>query len=238
MVETRWSWVRQLYWGIVLFIIFFAANMFFFDETLLFKTLLNLFIALLSLWIAFFALKTFKVTPIRLKTNQFNKIYLLLFAFCLLLFMLASPLASLKAMLHSKYLPLALLSTFTGSLFEEAICRGLILSAFLGWSYYNSFKHSFLISAILSSTLFALMYLTNFFSDTPSLTVKEQDNMPVSFLDLAIRVYVLIMERTLDPRNMIITQNIPPVLRCTLGIDYKSPHSCSLIFTFFHKKTS
>ncbi|SEM79790.1 hypothetical protein SAMN05216431_10920 [Ligilactobacillus sp. WC1T17] len=49
MVETRWSWVRQLYWGIVLFIIFFAANMFFFDETLLFKTLLNLFIALLSL---------------------------------------------------------------------------------------------------------------------------------------------------------------------------------------------
>ena len=56
--ENNWSWGREIFWGILLFLIFFFLNLFFYDENTVFKNILNLLIAIVVVFASFIALGT------------------------------------------------------------------------------------------------------------------------------------------------------------------------------------
>lgn len=52
MVENRWSFGRQLYWGLIFFLVFAFLSLFFFDESERFKNLFELSLGLLAVLVA------------------------------------------------------------------------------------------------------------------------------------------------------------------------------------------
>ena len=61
MVENRWSFGRQLYWGLIFFLGFVFLSLFFFDESERFKNLFELSLGLLAVLVACYSKRGLKI---------------------------------------------------------------------------------------------------------------------------------------------------------------------------------
>lgn len=172
--ENRWSWGRELYWGIILFVLFVFLNMFFYDETPTFKALANLILGIISLIVTLFALNGNKIINNRITLTKKTQILLLLIIICFIIIVFVEQLPKLIiTAFQSKYLYLSFIFALSSALLEESICRGLFLSAFIGHGVIVNATHKLVRAAIYSSLLFGLLHIINLLTSSPQDTFLQ-----------------------------------------------------------------
>ncbi|GAF41751.1 metal-dependent membrane protease [Agrilactobacillus composti DSM 18527 = JCM 14202] len=168
MVENRWSWGGQLFGGILLFLIFLFLNVVSYDETTSFKIMANLILALLALVTTIIALGSLKVLKQRIKLTHPLVLWGTLAAISMLIMLgFNKTPQNIVLALQSKNALLATTAALSTAIFEESICRGLFLSAFLGLETYlevrRKHNHKMLKAALFSALLFGILHIVNLF---------------------------------------------------------------------------
>ncbi|HJE96465.1 MAG TPA: CPBP family intramembrane metalloprotease [Ligilactobacillus acidipiscis] len=173
-IESHWSWGRQLYWGMILFLLFFFSNMFFYDTSLVFKVSANLIIALIALFITFKSMGTFKVINVKLKFNQLLVLWgvLAVLAVTIMLFVGHTPTHILQVF-NSKHIFLSTTAAISSAILEEAITRGLFFAGFIGLAIYHDSSYKLTKAAVYSSLLFGGLHIFNLVGGTLE-TVMQQ----------------------------------------------------------------
>lgn len=162
MKEARWSWGRQLYWGTILFLLFFFLSMFFYDETLNFRGFANLMLAFLSLYITFKSIGSFKILKVHISPTKALITFGVLAVTGTVIMALVenTPLHIFEA-IQSKYIGLNIIMALSSAVLEESICRGLLLSGFVNLFVYESYPYTLTAGSICSALLFSIFHIVN-----------------------------------------------------------------------------
>ena len=141
MVENRWSFGRQLYWGLIFFLGFVFLSLFFFDESERFKNLFELSLGLLAVLVACYSKRGLKILKYRPSFRSQTRWLQWLGLGCLLYMMLVGHVfSSIYALFFDRHFLDDMLVTLGAATLEEGICRGFLLSGFLGLAVYYGFK--------------------------------------------------------------------------------------------------
>lgn len=174
ILVNRWSWGRLIYWGIILFLIFFFLSLFFYDTSIIFKTLVDLLLALISLLITFWALRTFKLFSKKITENKQLKFWRTAVLLGIIFLLLAEHVpANIIQVFQNKFFLLDTLIALAAAIFEESVCRGLLFSGFLGHEIYESSNFRLTKAALYSSLLFALFHLVNLIGGDSSAVFEQ-----------------------------------------------------------------
>ncbi|KRM05292.1 metal-dependent membrane protease [Liquorilactobacillus ghanensis DSM 18630] len=174
LFKNRWSWGRQIYWGVMLFLLFFFLSLFFYDTSLTFKTTANFIIAIVALLIAYYALGSFKIFKKNLLWTQSSWIWrwIILIVVIILLLVEQVP-TNILQVLQSKFLILNTMTALAAAILEEAIFRGLFFSGFLGHAIYESSTYKLTKAALYSALIFGFLHLVNITSMAPQAVFEQ-----------------------------------------------------------------
>ncbi|MCP9327916.1 CPBP family intramembrane glutamic endopeptidase [Liquorilactobacillus satsumensis] len=174
LLNNRWTWGRQLYWGIILFLLFWWLNVFIYDASNTTKAIVNVVLALVALLVAFRGLKSFKLINTKLLFTRNLGIWgILAVAIFIIIMSVENVPLNIITVINSKNFLLDTMIALSAAIFEESICRGLILSAFLGLFIYESSSYKFTKAAVWSAVLFGSMHLINLFGESPRATLQQ-----------------------------------------------------------------
>ncbi|GBG94381.1 abortive infection protein [Ligilactobacillus salitolerans] len=169
LLENRWSWGRQLYWGVILFLLFFFASLFFYDVSLDFKGIANLVIASFALFIFFLSTRTFKLLSSKIHLDKPLQITGGLAVLAgLLMFIVGGSPAHIVAVFQSKTPVISTVVALAAAILEESVCRGLFLSGFVGLGAYKSSHYQLTKASVYSALLFGGLHLFNLLGANPS----------------------------------------------------------------------
>ncbi|GAD16469.1 metal-dependent membrane protease [Lentilactobacillus otakiensis DSM 19908 = JCM 15040] len=133
----------------------------------------RLVFALVVAGIVFYVLGTMKIFEHRIKLGTFSKIWGFIFGICLGgLFLLISFLGHTTLMMHSKTILADSMMALSAGIFEELLCRGLLLSGFL--SVFKNAKYKFTEAALASGIFFGLFHFLNLTSGQSFLPTLQQ----------------------------------------------------------------
>lgn len=172
---SRWTYGRQIYWGVTIFLIFLGTTFFIYDESLTFKITLTFILSILSLVITLIALGSFKILSQKPVQNR-NLLYweIVLFIFFIILLIDNHTVHNIiNVFSQHRYFFLSTLSAAGSSILEETICRGLFLTGFLGLAVYEGFKRKLFFSAIMSAALFSIFHLMNLIGGNFDFVLKQ-----------------------------------------------------------------
>lgn len=174
LIKNRWSWGRQLQWGIFLFLIFIFLNFFFYDTTETFKGLWSLLFSIISLCIFIVSAGTTKLLLAKIKMTKSIAIWCGLCIFIFVIEMLVYNIPqNIYIVITSKYFWTNSFDALSAAIFEESICRGLLFSSFIGLGVYRGTKLNITKSAIYSSLLFSSFHFMNFLSGSANIVLQQ-----------------------------------------------------------------
>ncbi|WP_035179258.1 CPBP family intramembrane glutamic endopeptidase [Lentilactobacillus farraginis] len=174
IIENRWSWGRQITLAIGLFLVFNALSMYLYNAALLDYTIAEFGFALLSFAITFWALKSTKVFTRRLSMTRPLIIWgLIALVMLVIVFIFAQVPQHIVMVFQAKHFLVNTLIALSAAIFEESICRGLFLSAFLVHAEYNSRTYKMTRSAVYSSFLFGVFHLVNLMGNNPAAVFEQ-----------------------------------------------------------------
>lgn len=174
IVENRWSWGRQITLAIVLFLLFNLMSFLFYNATFIDQAIADTIFALLALGLTVWALKSTKVFIHRLTLNRPLLIWGLVCLVALgIVFAFADVPQHIIMVFQTNHLLVNTLIALAAAIFEESICRGLFLSAFLAHAQYNGRSYKLTRSAIYSSVLFGIFHLVNLFGGNPGAVFQQ-----------------------------------------------------------------
>ncbi|WP_416353775.1 CPBP family intramembrane glutamic endopeptidase [Agrilactobacillus fermenti] len=192
LIENSWSWGKQLAWGILLFLAFFFLNLFSYDEPLAFKRIANLVLALVAFSIAWWALSTLKITKQRIHLTRVARVsgILAVIAVLIMLSLEKMPL-NIYHVFQSHYFLWDTVAALSAAILEEAICRGLFLSAFMNLETYLEVRktHTYKLTkaALYSAILFGVLHLGNLLGGSPQAVWQQV------FYSLAMGVFLAVL---------------------------------------------
>lgn len=169
-MENEWTASRRIYWGLVFFVGDFFFSMFFYDETLYFKTGVTLIMALFALIVALKADRNERYLDN--SGEKFNKrvfiCYIALWGF-LSIFIISN----IIAVSQTKYVFISALMSLASSIFEESIGRGLFLSGFIKFFDYRDSAYVLTKATIFSTLLYSGIYLLNIIFVAPQIIFQQ-----------------------------------------------------------------
>lgn len=185
MGENRWSFGRQLYWGLIFFLVFAFLSLFFFDESERFKNLFELSLGLLAVLVACYSKRGLKILKYRPSFRRQTRWLQWLGLGCLLYMMLVGHVfSSIYALFFDRHFLDDTLVALGAATLEEGICRGFLLSGFLGLAVYYGFKRKLVWASFAAAVTFSGFHLINLLG-TPVTVVSQQ-----LFYSLAMGVFL------------------------------------------------
>ncbi|KRL02678.1 CPBP family intramembrane glutamic endopeptidase [Liquorilactobacillus capillatus] len=171
---NRWSGGRQLYWGIIIFLLFFFLTMFFYDETILFKIIVNLVMALVALAITVRATGSLRGIHVKI-TFSCCIIGWGLLAICSIIVMvvLSNLPITIGQVFRSNHFLLDTTAALAAAILEESLCRGLFLIGFLKIGVYRGSSCNLTRSAVYSSFLFGILHMMNMLAGHPTIVLQQ-----------------------------------------------------------------
>lgn len=188
--KSRWTWGRQLQWGILLFMIFVFSNFFIYDTTVYFKSMFNLIFSIITFTIFIVSAGTNKAL-----TKQINltKPVLIWGSICMLVIILDMAIYNIPKNIYtvftSRYFWTNTSYALSAAIFEESICRGLFLSSFLQIGLYKGTKLNITRSAIYSSLLFSGLHIINLSSGSANMVFQQMFSaLAIGMLFVVVRI--------------------------------------------------
>lgn len=169
-MKNEWTASRKIYWGIILFLGYFFFSMFFYDESLHFKTGFTLVLALFALGIALRA--NYKEKCINTSTEKLDKnlsIYYVVLWGILGIFIIIN----IIAVSQTKYIFISAWMSLASSIFEESIGRGLFLGGFINYFNYSDSAYALTKATVFSALLYSGLYLLNLIFVTPQIIFQQ-----------------------------------------------------------------
>lgn len=174
MIESRRSWVEQLFVAIIILIVFIFMAFALFDSGEATYAKAQLLFALIVLLITYREIGTFKVTKPRVKLSANLKIWLGLIGISLIVMALLEQVPS-QILLNWNSANLAENTMFAlaAGIFEESLTRGLFFSIFLQNMQYRSRSLKFTRSTIYSALIFGSLHLMNLRSGNSAAIIQQ-----------------------------------------------------------------
>lgn len=165
LIENRWSAGRQIYWGVILCIIYNFALAFFYDASVTDLLVENVIMAIIILTIYLIATRSLKITTRIILPNNNLKLLgsLAIISFVMMMYF-DKDFSNWIKVFNSSQLIYSLVFTISVATIQETIFRGFLLSGFLNHAALEGASYRFLRAAIYSSLLNAFPYFLSVFS--------------------------------------------------------------------------
>lgn len=165
LIENRWSAGRQIYWGIILCIIYNFALAFFYDASVTDLLVENLVMAMITLTVYLIATRSLKITTKIIPLDNNLKLLgsLAIISFVIMMYF-DKDFSNWIKVFNLSQLVYSLVFTISIATIQEMIFRGFLLSGFLNHAALEGAPDKFLRAAIYSSLLNAFPYFLSVFS--------------------------------------------------------------------------
>lgn len=173
MIKNKLSWGKEFWLAALFLILLMGIDFSVKGSGPLLRGGVRLLFALVVAGIIFYVLGTTKIFTRRIKLSTFAKIWGFIFGICIGgLFILLNILGHSAMMMQSNTWIADTLMALSAGIFEEFLCRGLLLSAFL--SLFEKLKYQFTAAALASGIFFGLFHLMNLTSGQGLLETLQQ----------------------------------------------------------------
>ncbi|WP_283680389.1 CPBP family intramembrane glutamic endopeptidase [Lentilactobacillus sp. Marseille-Q4993] len=174
ILESRWTWGRQLQWGLLLTLGMLFLMFFLYDASSTTVNMVYLGVGLISFGVAVVAQGGLKVLNTKLSLTKPMLIWGVLACLAVIsMMMLEGVPTNIIHVFQSKSMVLATVVAFSAAVLEESTCRGLFLSAFLNLGVYRGSKYNLTKSAVYSAILFGVLHLTNLFGGSLTAVLQQ-----------------------------------------------------------------
>lgn len=147
MVKNRLSWAKEFLLAALFIILLMGVDFSVQGASPLLRGIARIIYAVVVAGIVYYVLGTTKIFTNKIQLNTFAKVWGFIFGICLGgLFIVISVLAHSALMIHSQTLIADTLMAFSAGVFEEFLCRGLLLSALASGVFFGLFHFMNLIS--------------------------------------------------------------------------------------------
>lgn len=163
MVKNRLSWAKKFLLAALFIILLMGVDFSVQGASPLLRGIARIIYAVVVAGIVYYVLGTTKIFTNKIQLNTFAKVWGFIFGICLGgLFIVISVLAHSALMIHSQTLIADTLMAFSAGVFEEFLCRGLLLSAFV--DAFKKQPYKFTEAALASGIFFGLFHFMNLIS--------------------------------------------------------------------------
>ncbi|EHO51845.1 CPBP family intramembrane glutamic endopeptidase [Lentilactobacillus kisonensis] len=174
IIESRRSWVEQLFVAIIILIIFVFMAFALFDSGEVTYAKARLLFSLIVLFIIYREVGTFKVTKPRVKLSTNLKLWFMIIGISLIVMAWQEQLPSrILLNLNSTTLAENTMFALAAGIFEESLTRGLFFSIFLQNMQYRSRSLKFTRSALYSALIFGSLHLMNLRSGNSGAIIQQ-----------------------------------------------------------------